>query len=127
MLPLLVKESQPGGWVVIQDDSGGVTTPQWTALMARYVAAIPDDRCILAIIPGVGKVNTLAPGVQPVVITNARAMRGEIRKQPCYAFIRWDLAVNGHPDFVVEDGTHPTTAGKAWLAAAIDNAVGFRG
>ena len=125
MLPILLAKSQPGGWVVVQDDTAG-TSAEWQKVIHNYVEKIPNDRCILAVLPVVARTGVwdLISPEQSVV--NARITRIEVNRQPCHAYVRWDLAVNNHPEYVTADGKHPTDLGMAWLAAAIDNAVGFR-
>jgi lysophospholipase L1-like esterase len=123
MLPRLLARSRPGGWVIVQDNAAQTTLARWREVLREYVTTIPDDRCLLGVLP------VFDAAVDPVAAANAQAaanvMVAELSVQPCRAFIRWNQAVQANPALTY-DGQHPSAEGVAWLARAIDDVIGFR-
>jgi hypothetical protein len=123
MIPVLVAKSRPGGWVVVQDNAAQTTLTRWREVLRQYVTAVPDDRCLLGVLP------VYDAAVDPVAAQNAQAaaniMVQEFTAQPCREFIRWNQAVQAYPWFTY-DGQHPSADGVAWLARTIDNTIGYR-
>ena len=124
MLPILFAKSRPGGWVVVQDNAAQTTLTRWREMLRQYVATIPDDRCLLGVLP------VFDAAVDPVAASFAQSaanvMVQEFNVQPCHEYIRWNQAVQANPALTY-DGQHPSAAGVAWLARTIDDTVGFRG
>lgn len=123
MLPVLLAKSRPGGWVVVQDNAAQTTLARWREVLRRYVSTIPDDRCILGVLP------VFDVDVDPVAAQFAQAaanvMVQEFNVQPCHEYIRWNQAVQANPSLTY-DGQHPSEAGVAWLAQTIDATIGYR-
>ena len=123
MLPRLLARSRPGGWVIVQDNAAQTTMTRWAEMLRTYTATIPDDRCILGVLP------VYDATVDPVAAANAQTaaniMVRELAAQPCHQFIRWNQAVQADPTLTY-DGQHPSPAGITWLAKAIDQTIGYR-
>ena len=123
MLPILLARSRPGGWIIVQDNAAQTTMTRWADMLRTYVDTIPDDRCILGVLP------VYDAAVDPVAAANAQAaaniMVRELAGQPCRQFIRWNQAVQANPALTY-DGQHPSVDGVAWLARAIDETIGYR-
>lgn len=104
----------PGGYFVFQDNGlGGATQAQWRTLMRAIVAAVPEDRCVVGVLP----VYTLAPHNTDVA-AKAGIMVQEFNLHPCPRYVRWNQKVAADPTLVY-DGQHPTAAGIEYLVAEI--------
>lgn len=111
-MQFLIPMVQPGGTFVFQDNGAGATPEQWTQLLRGIVSRLPDDRCLLGVLPV-----WVAPGT-PAQIADAGLKAGimvtEFAVQPCHDWVRWNQAVAANPGLVY-DGQHPTVAGSTWL------------
>lgn len=118
---LMVPMVKPGGTFVFQDNAAQTTPAQWRALLVDIVQRLPDDRCLLGVLPV-----WVAPG-SPATIADAAVkaniMVAEFAKQPCHDWVRWNQAVTANPALVY-DGQHPTSAGTDYLAAQITARTG---
>lgn len=115
---LAISRSQPSGWIIVQDNGLGVSDAGWRALMYDIVAATPDDRCLLGVLPA------FRADVNPTwaALTRARGvvMAEAFRTHPCRRFVYMADIIAKHPnDFT--DGQHPRTAAAQ---LAIRTAVG---
>lgn len=115
-----LRNSTRGGWIIVQDNGAHATDAQWRTMLRSMVANTPNDRCLLAVLP------VFHPDWSPAAAVNAERkaniMVQEFAGQPCRSFVRWNQAVMADPSLVY-DGQHPSPAGKAWLARAINAAV----
>ena len=121
--PHLLAMSQRGGWVIIQDNGLGVTLEDWRALLDRIVRELPDDRCLLGVLPIFHPAWPDGEKWYDTVWAANREMVRAFQVQPCMRLVRWDLAVLADSSLVY-DGQHPTEAGAQWLGAAIDAEIG---
>jgi hypothetical protein len=127
--PELLSRSRRGGWVVIQDNPAATvanTTPEeWRTLLRTIVQELPDDRCVAGVLPYFQ--SSVDPVRASATVEFRNIMVAELNDQPCYAFILWDVAAAGHPEYIIEgDGQHPSPAGATWLANELDKWIGYR-
>lgn len=115
---LAIERSQPGGWIIVQDNALGVSDWAWRELMREIVVKTPDDRCLLGVLPA------FRADVNPIYAAQTRAravvMGEEFKKQPCRRFVYMASIMNQYPDDFT-DGQHPMTADAQ---RAIRGAVG---
>lgn len=123
MWTTVVANSRRGGWLIVEDNGARATQTEWRTLMRDIVAATPNDRCLLGVLPVYD--NPAAPELELDIAAKANIMVQEFLNQPCTEFVRWNQAVNAHPEYVY-DGTHPTEAGILYLANEIDRLIGYR-
>lgn len=121
--PHLLAMSERGGWVIIQDNGLGPTIPEWRALMDRIVRELPDDRCLLGVLPVFHPAFPEGAKWYQHVWAANREMVQAFEKQPCVRFARWDLAVLADPSLTY-DGQHPTEEGAEHLGELIDEEIG---
>ena len=115
---LAIERSQPRGWIIVQDNALGVSDWAWRQLMLDIVAATPDDRCLLGVLPA------FRADVNPTYAAQTRAraivMADIFKTHPCRRFVYMADIIAKHPgDFI--DGQHPRTAAAQ---LAIRTAVG---
>ena len=118
---LLIPMVEVDGWFVFQDNGAQATQTQWRALLQSIVSRLPDDRCLLGVLPVF-----IAPGSAATIAdtaAKANIMVQEFNVQPCHEYVRWNQQVNAHPELVY-DGQHPTAAGQTWLADQISLRTG---
>lgn len=117
---------QPGGWFVFQDNGAQATQAEWRTLLKEVVQRLPDDRCLLGVLP----VFTAPPAAQATFLdtaAKANIMVEEFAAQPCHDYVRWNQKVLYSPEGSstwVYDGQHPTAAGALWLAGDITRRTG---
>jgi hypothetical protein len=119
--PWVLRNSQPGGWVIIQDNGALTSDADWRALMRRIVTELPNDRCLLFVLPAFHPAWSRAANLD--ASRRANIMVGEAAAQPCHDFVRWNQAVAADSTLVY-DGQHPSAKGARWLAATINSIVG---
>lgn len=124
MWATVVAHSRRGGWLVVQDNALECTQAQWRTLMRDIVAATPNDRCLLGVLPYYDADFTTVT-VSADVAAKANIMVQEFAAQPVTEYVRWNQACAAHPEYTY-DGQHPSSDGIDYLAAEIDRVVGFR-
>lgn len=148
--PLVLSRSEPGGFIIIQDNGLGTSPDAWRSLIQRMVDETPNDRCLVFIPPvfhwafNAAHHNTTsvyANILDEVVI--AAAKTGQ-----CYITIPWRTVVLNDASYVCDpdtppvrgaampadvenhqpsrcDGQHPSHRGQTWLRRAITTYTGF--
>lgn len=109
---------EPGGFFVFQDNGAQATQAEWRALMKHIVATVPDDRCIIGVLP----VFLSPPATQATYLdtaAKANIMVAEFNLHPCHEYVRWNQKVIANPSWVY-DGQHPSQAGIDYLVSEID-------
>lgn len=119
--PTVLRSSQPGGWVIIQDNGMHVTESRWRDLMRLIVTQLPDNRCLLGVFPVY--LARFDQALSTDAARKATIMAQEFSRQPCHSFVYWNSAVLANSNLVY-DGQHPNTYGIQWLAARINRIVG---
>lgn len=114
--PLLRDRSEPGGWLIIQDNGMATSDVSWRTLMEQICIETPSDRTLIVVLPGYrSDVNAVAAAT---VAARARIMREVFAIHPAVVFVHLDQYVKRNPGRFA-DGQHPDAAGAAWLKAAI--------
>ena len=103
---LLASEVEAGGWLIVQDggsasvDVDPVTLgPQtldtdeleWTVFVQAVLALVPDDVCLLWVLPGYAVARSHAKAVE--AWRRSLIVRENIDAQPCTALVDWNAAV----------------------------------
>lgn len=109
---LLIPNVAPGGWFVFQDNGAQASQAEWRTLLKSIVAQLPDNKCVLGVLPVATA--PMNPATISDVAVKANIMVAEFNLQPCHEYVRWNQAVNANPALVY-DGQHPTAAGSTWL------------
>ena len=111
---LAIERSVPGGRIVIQDNGIDASEWEWLTLMQRIVAATPDDRWIIGVIPAFrADIEPAACRCDPVAMAARSRARAEtmatmLRQHPRIRFVYMASIMAQHPnDFL--DGQHPRT------------------
>lgn len=130
-----ISSSEPGGHVIVQEggfaDKNGVylTLAAWQAFVQNVVNIIPDDRTLVFVFPAydpsIGN-GTYEDTMYARTIA-AQAIFADTPGQPVVT-VNWWYAVRSNPlgsatPYTIADGLHPSTAGAAWLANALTQAV----
>jgi hypothetical protein len=115
---LAISRSQSGGWIIVQDNGLGVSDTAWRTLMRDIVAAAPDDRCLVGVLPAYRA--DVDPGRAAMMRARAVVMAEEFMRHPCRRFVYMAQIIARFPDDFL-DGQHPRTAAAQ---AAIRTAVG---
>lgn len=117
-----LNRSEPGGYIVLQDNGANATEAQWALMLRNIVNTTPADRTIVAVLPAYNDDWSTVNAARAARLANI--MVREIKLHERVIWIRWNQAVNANPALVY-DGYHPTPLGCAWLAAHINAAVGW--
>jgi hypothetical protein len=117
----LVPLVAPGGILVVQDNGVNTTDADWRALLRSIVDRLPDDRCLVGVLPVF--LHPTDPAVTSGAAVRANIMVAEFTRQPCHDWIRWNQKVVADPNLVY-DGQHPTPAGRVWLADQVSLVTG---
>ncbi len=150
--PLVLARSQPGGWIIIQDNGLGTSQTAWRALLERIVDETPNDRCLLVVPPvfhwwfnAQYHYDTTAYAQTLAEVTVAAGRGGQ-----CYRTVPWRTAVLADRSLVCDseappvrglalapdvenhlpsrcDGQHPSRRGQLWLRRAVESYVGVLG
>ena len=115
--PLIRDRSEPGGFIVVQDNGLSTTDTQWRTLMERIRNETPSDRTLIVVLPGY-RWDKNSTHYQTLV-TRAKIMKEVLGQHPSVVFIHLDQYMRRNPNNF-PDGQHPNTAGAAWLRAQID-------
>jgi hypothetical protein len=118
--PLVVARSQPGGWVLIQDNGVGVSDDAWRSLWRRIAHELPADRCIIAVLPGFRA--DINPWLSDELARKARILGEELRSLnadgswvvPCRRFVYLNAYMREFPE-QFPDGQHPDPTAQAWI------------
>lgn len=147
--PLVLSRSQPGGFIIVQDNGLGTSPDNWRRLIQRIVDETPNDRTLVFIQPvfhwwfnsTYHNATTVYAQIMGEVAYNA----GQAG-QP-YRIIPWRTTVLNDITMVCDadvppvrgmempadvrnhqpsrcDGQHPSKRGAIWLARAINDIVG---
>jgi hypothetical protein len=133
VLTSAVKNSEPGGYVIVQDAGHGdkngknVTLTEWRNFVAQVLALIPDDRTLVFIYPAYDPV--VSQTGQDVMYQRTIAARDLIwvSDQP-FITVNWWYAVETHDQnsatpYMSPDGLHPSAAGIKWLQDQLNAAI----
>jgi hypothetical protein len=147
--PLVLSRSQPGGWIIIQDNGLGTSQTAWRTLIQRIVDDTPNDRCLLFVPPVFHwwfnaqhhyATTGYAEALRDITVEAGRGGQ-------CYYTVPWRTAVLGDMTLVCDadvppvrglampadvenhlpsrcDGQHPSRRGATWLRRAIETQTG---
>lgn len=130
-----MSSSEAGGYVIVQEggfaDKNGVylTLANWQTFVTNVVAIIPDDRTLVFVLPAYDP--SIGDGTYEDTMyartVAAQTIFANTPAQPVIT-INWWYAVHSNPlgspnPYTTSDGLHPSTAGAAWLANALTQAV----
>jgi hypothetical protein len=148
--PLVLSRSQPGGWIIIQDNGLGTSFPDWERLMRRIVDDTPNDRCLLFVPPVFHP--AFNPDLATATATYAQIQASVAREAgmggQCYRTIPWNVTALADQSYVCDpgvtpvlgfampadvenhqpsrcDGQHPSRRGQVWLGRWIGATVGW--
>ena len=111
---------EPGGWLVVElgtnDISQQVTTGLFLAQMQVVTDLLPDDRCLVWVLPWRERRYDRALVYQSLIGQG-------VREQPCWRLVAWSAVNRQIPALFQADGIHPTEAGGLVLAAMIRTAI----
>lgn len=113
---LVASRSQPGGFLIIQDNGLGVSDYAWRVLLERIVRDTPSDRTIIFILPVFHWL--WRADLHNETTVRRRIMLEVAATRPRRQIIDWSKAVLGDKTMVT-DGQHPSARGKIWLQRAI--------
>jgi hypothetical protein len=119
---LVLSRSQPGGFIIIQDNGLGVSDGAWEILVERIVRTTPDDRTVVFILPVFHWMWSREYHIETTVRRNI--MKSIAVQQPKRCVIDWSKAVLGDRTMVY-DGQHPSARGKIWLRRALKACTGI--
>jgi hypothetical protein len=141
--PLVLSRSQPGGYIIIQDNGLGTSNSAWRALIQRMVDETPNDRTIVFIPPvfhwwfNAAHHNTtsvynqllnevLSGTDQPYItipwrptVLNDMSYVCDLDTTPVRGFAMPADVENHQPSRC--DGQHPSHRGQTWLRRSIDS------
>ena len=111
----------PGGVFVFQDNGAQASVSEWRSLLRSVVDTLPDDRCLIGVLPVM--VAPLNAAAAQDTAVKAQVMVQEFVRQPCHDYVRWNQQV-AKDKSLVYDGQHPGPAGVAWLSGELSRRVG---
>lgn len=122
---VLVARSQPGGWIVIQDNGARTTETEWRELWRRIVSELPTDRCLVAVLPWYSPAYPDNPNTGHQDSVNKRnIMVAELRHAGCVRFLAWDALNVNSTKPLTYDAQHPNDLGARRLGNALTAIVG---
>jgi hypothetical protein len=108
--------SQPGGWIIIQDNGNGVSDADWRALMIQIRDETPNDRTLIIVLPGYR--SDINPTLAANMAAKARIMK-EVFATELVVFIHLDQYLRRNPAYF-PDGQHPNATAQAWLRNQVE-------
>jgi hypothetical protein len=148
--PLVLSRSQPGGFIIIQDNGLGTSPDAWRALIQRMVDETPNDRCLVFVPPvfhwAFNAAHHNTTSVYAKILDEV--LIGSAKTGQCYRTVPWRPTVLNDTTYVCDpdttpvrgfampddlvnpqpsrcDGQHPSHRGQTWLRRAITTITGF--
>lgn len=106
--------------LVAEGRNGGVMLAQVKADYVRLLDALTDVRCVVVATPRTATTTWDLNTVGPELVAFYRA---EAAKHPNVHLADWTSRADPHPEWFIEDGVHPNTAGVVALRALIVETV----
>lgn len=116
VVKLAIERSQPGGWIVVQDNALGTTDWEWRKLMTWIVDNTPADRCLLGVLPGF-RADVNAQHAADVA-RRATIMGQVFMTHPCRAFVYLNSYLQQNPG-QFPDGQHPDARAQTWIRGQV--------
>ena len=119
--PLVLSRSEPGGFIIVQDNGADVSDSGWLSLMTKIRDETPHDRTLIVVLPGYR--SDINPGVAEMMVHRARVMKEVFASHPSVVFIHLDNYLRRNPGNF-PDGQHPNAIAANWLRDQLDSWTG---